>query len=350
MPSFFLSGLLAGALLALADQAQAAALQYRVSGVLSQHLGRQDAAERGEFVSLPYSVYSSVFSFVVTVNECRWSVELAPTKLPNISKDDSHDGKEITVSTNWNLVVASDGNEFCSVMGGTRSRPDAVFGAMRGRGAAPFCVDENIILLWYAYASHCLLRDSTSNLVVPMEYLQANPKVFRVPAHWELFPAFPALPRVVKTFGYWINPSNGSLEMLPPENARTNAILEVHSTTNLSGISLPLQTSVYRYLVTLRDGRVASMPHYKIVIETTSVELGAKLPEYPPQLSGPYHVSDYRASGLSNAAAVKIITTQGWPSESLVKSKAQAAANKRRYLDDPDIIDAPLPPEAGGPQ
>jgi len=160
-------------------------VQYHVTGRIAWQALQQDAAARGEFVS---TKEFSTYSFTVDVEGCRWSVSLAPQTLYVPDENDSPGG----VSANWAMVVVSDGHEFCKIMRrDPRSSPDAVSSATRGPGAAPFCVDRQIVMLWYAYASHCLLAGSSTNLLVPMESLGRTQRSFAFQRGGSCFPICP---------------------------------------------------------------------------------------------------------------------------------------------------------------
>lgn len=299
-------------LLAASIPVSGAPIQYHLTGKLKQCSIDPAAAAKGEFV--PTEAFA-VYSFSVDVSDCRWSIQYSPIKLPPLSEEFLRGGKQ---ATNLTMTLASDGQEFCEVMSET-NHPDVGHGARRGPGPVPFCVDQKSVVLWYTYASHCVLRENTSKVVVPMESMHADVEVFRVPGNWELLPGLPGLPRKVTTYGYFNRTS--ILELLPPPEMTTNVTLTVTSTTNVLGMTLPLSTVVNCAEVTRWNGQLRWRALGVYTIETEAVEPVARIGEYPPKLIGLYAVTDFRSGGTSNANSVTIRTSTGWPSDSEVNLK-----------------------------
>lgn len=300
----------------------AGSTQYHVTGRIAWQGLQPEAASRGEFVS---RMECSTYSFTVDVEGCRWSISLTPLKLYLPEEVDLPPGvgPGAGISRSWTTVVASDGHEFCMVLRGD-SKSNSAASAMRGPGAAPFCVDRQIVMLWYLYASHCVIGGASSNLLVPMESLSGNPRVTRVPARWQLLSNFPKLPKLVANYGYYVHCDGGhegQLDILPPQESRTNVVLTVNSSTNLRGATLPLMSSMHYYWVSRQDGRTKSAPHDMAVIEALLAEPIAQVPDYPPKLAGRCLVWDYRLSSTadSNLVAVKIWSDTGWPTEAMIE-------------------------------
>lgn len=291
---------------------------YRVTGELSVRSIDEAAAARGIFV--PTSPPAWLYVFDIMVDGCSWYIHATPTLQPPPLDDLGLPGGSVTPPLDWELVMASDGKEFCRFKAGPRRTPASAYEAHRGSGGAPFGVERELAVLWYAYASRCEVSAGQKS-VVPMETLSV--KTFasssnRIAGRMEVMESNPQLPRTVITSGY----SRGSeLRPVATQGDFTNAIYRVLETTNTGGLTLPLEASVQYFDVVNSGGKVSSKPSYVMELRTHTVSAAGSTPTYPPELKGNYIVNDYRFIDARGAGSGKIISSNGWPGEMVVRSQ-----------------------------
>jgi hypothetical protein len=297
-------------------------ISYRVTGQLRVNAIDEVAANRGEF---EYESTAWEYSFTVSVSGDAWHIQANPTLQPPLDDDLGLPQGYKQTPLGWNLIAASNGSEFSKVKNGPRSTPEAVYQVQRGAGSAPFGVEREIAALWYAYASHSNLSGGDQGWLVPMERLPLD--IFaattnRVNGHFVLLGKHPGLPSNVTTFGYAHEIGDGRLGYLNAELKFTNTVFTVTATTNIGALTLPLEAKLHYYAVVNSGGKAESKPSYEIVIETLSITPSAILPQYPPELSGGFVISDYRYINKNGNGIATVVTKNAWPAESLIRSES----------------------------
>lgn len=278
---------------------------FTVSGSLKVHALTWEAMLAGDFSPVRST---DEYAFTVATDSCRWSIAIRPIRVAPPDPEDAPPGSA-PLPGGWMIVAASDGEEFCVLTTGPRP-PGLAYAAFRGPGSEPFGVDNLVLALWYAYASHCALAPRSDGLLVPLEWLPLESltgTAGRVPGTFRLLAGSPRLPEEVTLLGYTqqaVHPS--------PQTGLTNTILQVSLTTNVHGLTLPLSIKVYYNSVTHQQGRVHAQSRQFMEIETLSMRPGAELDDYPPPLEGEYSIVDYRHWGGSLMGVVSQLTTNGW--------------------------------------
>lgn len=242
------------------------------------------------------------YRFVVRVRGCEWSARLEPVAWEKLEEGE--------VVPDY-IAAASDGTLFYKVTSvGTAARRarrgvtanTAI--AVRGPGSTPYAIEDEIIALYYAFASHCYLANLTNSLVYPFRgalgFDHQLSDDIRNRALWELQPAPPGLPRYIvttSTAGY------------------TNAVLTTSVFTNVSGLRLPKQSSV-RFLDANLQGSTNGSPlvwkELAVIVEAAG--RSSTTISFVPELPTGASVQDITFWSNKPALNVSVRTkTNGWP-------------------------------------
>lgn len=278
---------------------------FTVSGSLKVHALTWEAMLAGEFSPIRST---DEYAFTVASDSCRWSITIRPIRVAPPDLEDAPPGSR-PLPDGWMITAASDGEDFCVLRTGPRPAGLA-YAAYRGPGSEPFAVDNQVLALWYAYASHCALAKRNDGLLVPLERLSLESltgTAGRAPGTLRLFAAPPRLPEEVTLLGYTQQSVHSS-----PQTGLTNTMLQVSVTTNVHGLTLPLSIKVYYKWVTQQQGKVRTQSGQFMEIETLTIQPGAEFEEYPPPLEGEYSILDYRHWRGSLMGVVSQLTTNGW--------------------------------------
>jgi hypothetical protein len=289
--------------------------RYTISGSISLERIDEAAAITGEFRPLETL---AIHSFTVQSDGCRWSLKVIPVMLPAPSDDMGLPPGYQPASTNWHLVAASNGSEFCVYRNGPRSKPGSAYIATRGPGGAPFGVDREVAALWCTYASQCLFQAEGVQKSVPLTGTQLASFAAtgnRIPAKVELLDRAPHLPCTVTITGYYYDHQRNVVRPLPQGVSRTNTVLRVLSTTNVNGLLLPVEALMDVYDVARNRGEIQAKPAYQVRIQGKSFSSAASLEAYPPALDGVFLVYDARLIAHPGHRVVPALATNQWPSE-----------------------------------
>jgi hypothetical protein len=297
-------------------RAAAQVARYTISGTIS--LERIDEGRRltGEFRPLETL---AIHSFAIQSDGCNWSLKVVPVMLPAATADEMGlpPGGQ-PGSTNWHLVAASNGSEFCVYRNGPRSKPGSAYVATRGPGGAPFGVAREVAALWCTYASHCFFQAEGVQKSVPLTQTPLASFAAtgnRIPAKVELLNHAPHLPSNVTITGYYYDHQRDVVRPLPEGVSRTNTILRVLSTTNVNGLLLPVEALMHVYDVARNRGEIQAQPVYQVRIQGKSFSSATSLEAYPPALDGVFVVHDARLMAHSDHRVFPVLATNRWPSE-----------------------------------
>jgi hypothetical protein len=130
----------------------------------------------------------------------------------------------------------------------TVSNPRSV---TRGSGTVPYGVDQEIIALWYAYASHLYFQKRPApGFVHPMDlmpwsfYERSN---IQVPGRWELMSQPPGLPAFLLMSNTIVD--GGSVRRAGEDLASTNTLYEVSYTEQIAGFLIPKEAKASFYYI-----------------------------------------------------------------------------------------------------
>jgi hypothetical protein len=294
---------------------------YTVHGRLEMHWLTLEAMQAGEFSPVRHV---DEYAFTVSSDGPRWSMSIRPIRVKQPDPADAAPRYQFSPSgptridrvssirplpPNKAILAASDGTEFsvATVRPPSELLDQPPAQASRGPGSEPFNVWQPITAIWYTYASHSALSKLHDPMLVPMEHFSAfrpGRPPDRVQGWFTLAVTPPHLPEQIIIHGYELF---GLL--LDADTALTNSLLRVNVHTNVHDLAIPLETTIEHHTVSLQRGRITSHPQILLRLHTLSVEPTADLGEYPPLITGPYRVEDYRLRWL-----VTRHTTDGWDS------------------------------------
>lgn len=277
---------------------------YKVSGILT------NTALAGDFVS----------RFTVRVDSCQWQIEILPIAFP--PEYDRIGGVRPD-----SITAGSDGVEFyCTKSFATKARPGSNVGqAQRGPGSAPFGVQEEVLAIWYTYASGCYLKVIRTNLLVPLEFHTPGriATAGGVPGEFQLEAVPPYLPRKVQTHGYLTSYSANQQSLR--RHHFTNSTLEVLSKTNYEGMSFPSRTSIEHNQISELRGALIVQKRGRTELLLESLMLTGAAPQKLPAIAGKTAITDFRHMPSNPAALLSLMATN-WPNDTQI---ARAAASKR---------------------
>jgi hypothetical protein len=193
--------------------------------------------------------------------------------------------------------------------------------AMMGSGSAPYAVDRELILLWYAYASGHYLQQATAGRLHPLDQLSLrhyDTDDFRQAAAWKLSPEYPNLPQWILTSNYVRFPRQFLPSVLPLRQPNTNGVFRATAFTNAHGLTVPsLATAEVHALI--YPGHFLPMLVETFDIRATELRRHEGPVDFRPALPCPASLHDVRDLRTAVAGSSRPVLTNGWP--------AQAALN-----------------------
>lgn len=295
---------IAGAWTSIASASQ---YEYVVSGSICTEYGPEIGSGRKP----------TDYDFRIQVADGKWSLKLVPRDA-------------VASKTGWDtqrdylppdsLEASSDGTSFYFVVSTASQKaknPGIVNSGegFRGVGMVPYgaCFDQ-IICLWYAYASGAYFHAvSNSNIhplqSMPLDYSKEKP--FLQPGEWVLAQEPPFLPSSILMRS--VRPGTGTNGV--PAQTFTNAVLNVSAFTNILGIALPakVEISYYFWLPPVRPSLPRLRSHLTIQANQVSLEKNDNA-AFVPALPLPSVVTDLRHLTSGVPTAVSVLATQ-WPTE-----------------------------------
>jgi hypothetical protein len=294
---------------------------YSVSGTVVSQYGPHLDGGRG----------ASTSDFSVSVDGGSWIVRVVPKLVPNLGPALSSIGNR-EAKPDY-MEASSDGTNVYFVISteSTKRADTKVINAgeaTRIPGTVPYAIPDELICLWYLYASHSYFSALHESRIYPLNGLPPEAYMkqdFKVPAEWVLSQGPPRLPVsiLVKGSGQWREATNTASSL---SYTATNAILQVPRITNVFGLQLPV------------DGEIRSFFYFqpqqptlrKTIVVTAETFSNRSMAEgRMPALPTPSIVMDASFWTNEQPATVSMLTNK-WPDEvallALYKAKIRTEA------------------------
>lgn len=264
------------------------------------------------------------YRFSVRVRDCEWSVHLKPVAWANL--------EEAEIVPDY-IAGASDGVLFYKVTSLESAAKKARAGvtantavALRGPGSTPYAVEDEIIALYYVFASHCYLRYVTNSRIYPFRgALGFNHQLtndIRNQALWEAELAPPSLPKfIATTYRGELETDRGTFR-----SPYTNGVLTTPIFTNVSGLLIPMESYVQLIDVNV-PGSTNGLPvvwkAFRITVD--SADRYPSTASFVPELPSGASVQDITFWSNRPAINVSVRTkTNGWPDSAYLRSLYRA--------------------------
>jgi len=209
---------------------------------------------------------------------------------------------------------------------------------IRGHGPFPYRVSEDIIMLWYAFASHFYFeRVAKRDFLPPMQtvssrHFQTNN--YHIPGYWKLLDAPPRLPNYLITSNLNIGSREyGELDLLFKKGKpNTNSVYETLETLYVGEYLIPKTATlkIFSYLPPRLGLSNYHAKTYSIYVDKANI--GCNNVDFIPNIKGPMFFTDL--SFLSNKTAVGFVVTNNIPGVDLIKNVAEKKAirnNMRKH-------------------
>lgn len=287
----------------------AAQYEYAVSGKIATEYGPGIGSGRT----------SPVYDFDVEVKGKKWYMKLVPdgTIQPTeaVRPQDEYSFPD-------SVEASSDGSFFYTVNNTSSQKAKHPKVANRGEagrgiGSVPYAGDPSeIMVLWYAYASHHYFQSVTGLSIYPIRAIATGAELPPYPrsGRWTLSQEPPFLPSTITVFENRRGlGTNGAMPDL-----FTNSVFTATGITNISGMTLPSRVEVSYYYCW--PASVSSPPRLhsrtKVVVTRFSSKVSDEV-SFIPELPGPSVVHDFRHLTNSSPRTVSVMATQ-WPSDAQV--------------------------------
>jgi hypothetical protein len=283
-----------------AGDALAVAHEYEISGTLSSEYAPEIAHVQGRYV----------YDFTATVSGDRWHIRTLPRSIP-ASPPLEIAGKSYKEVVPDYREASSDGHSFYEVISMVKSKKDNpkqknAGQGLRGDGNVPYGLEDELICLWYLYASHDYLKRTFDSRIHPLQCLAESAYSrtdFRQPAEWTLVDP-PGLPKMILTKGA----ADGVLF--------TNAWLRVSNFYSMEDLLLPAVATVEFFFLrpSFVDGKVVKTPslHHRIEVVATAYKGKSEIESFVPALPVPSVVQDTRYWTSQPAVTVSRFASN-WP-------------------------------------
>jgi hypothetical protein len=273
-----------------------------------------------------------IYDFTVDIDECKWLIKIVP-----VNPDYSYPAKARDVVTIPDEIVASSDSEFfyCTqtftnhheVM---RARGDLSAtvpilsgNARRGPGSIPYAIDDKVILLWYAFGSHCFFAErARQGKLPPMENLDLRvfmKKDFFLDADWRLLDAPPKLPSFLITSNFCDRPSEPFLSAIQSGWPNTNVIFQTRETVRVGDFTVPKEVSITQFMFTFPSNTIRTRVYGAIQIITRKASVGSLAEEFKPPYPGHSFFEDL---GPLEYGATAGFAAKDWPDDRTVRKSA----------------------------
>jgi hypothetical protein len=184
---------------------------------------------------------------------------------------------------------------------------------------------DEVGAIWLAYASTCYFRSQSNNFIEPAMAFDGFGSTYepgdhaRLRAEWTLTDSEPNLPVQLVYFGDgYRRTRNGRFKLPAPyDRAFTNAIFQVQAYTNITGLRLPLESSL-KVFTPRRDSAAAQ--DLRLLVEynvhLTNASRTVSVASFRPELPGVTLLEDRRVGSLQYFA------TNGWPTPATLRTDA----------------------------
>lgn len=294
------------------------------------------------------SIATSHYAFEVDVDDCRWFFRLTPLSPDFSTRRIPHQENSFEMTPD-EIVASSDTQFFFSYhssmehaqqmigRGDLKAPPGASYvTARRGVGQIPYGIDDKLMALWYAFASHCHFksaeaRDGSLPAMKEMiaEFYQRN-NGLAVPGQWRLIAAAPGLPMALLTSNSCNLPNEAIQRYFESKAPNTNVAYEVKQTRTVDGFVIPEEAEFAHFTFDYPEGysgRVDNRQWMVLTLRVEHAESGSKVAEFVPKLPGPALFDDVRYWKDDIAVAFPIM--ESWPSEQVVEEVARREAGRR---------------------
>lgn len=295
------------------------AYHYEVSGLIEE-------TQFGSGMDTPLRRQSM---FTASVVGCRWFIRLVPHNWPHPPPIVLGTNRVVPVVPRY-LESGSDGQNFYRVMafhdpGDEPTAPRNRGTAVRGPGTIPFAIGDEIMALWYIFASHCYLGTLTNMLIAPIESLPTEiykDGFVQVPGQILRDGAPPGLPRFASALGYVLKNDTEGVRLEPATVPLTNVHLTVALFTNRFGLSIPLDASVDYFRTRGRSGQFHVVYRKRLRVLVESLAADCPRTTFVPEVPQPSTITDLRVYARAKRSALVFGTN--WLSEQALFERVEA--------------------------